>query len=619
MRTPGSTRLQTLFAWLFAASLVLAPLGATALAQEPDAPQAAEAATLREGYDFATRVLGDPWDMNAFTDVSQWINHAGTSNELVNINFANGLFSATAEGSYSEFYALFPGYEVGMIEEGTGIFTPISSSQYGCFYMAMKVDIPESGDFYYNIFWGEDRTNDWGGKPWGKTYGNKILRNTWKLYSMNLHTWPYQQNYTWNSRPLWQGLRVSPIFGRANTSFSIDWIRLTDCSPVNHTLSGLPSGEHAIWLGSGAPERQVLAVESFTPSGGSYTWDLQGIAPGTYNYYVKPANNPGTTVQQGQITVRSAPILKFNRPSPFSGEDYTTQAGNAWDMADSSDVVLTYCVDEWFDVGLLYLNTLPPSALPRDCVGGGANEADPIVYLNTPVAGNLSAYRYLSLRHKIDGTWSQPERGMVIRWIWGVDHSNPYDCYYVSREIALDVGWDTYWVDLHNLFNGTPIEVGYPTCPQGVPWSSQTGVTFQFRLDPNENITSGTFHQEIDWIRLTKVDQVRKGEVFPIQVESSTPFSQLTGITFYYTTDPAGAPTQHVAQLYNPTPPPSRPNKAYLPFMGVNRDGLSLGGNTYNWNTSSVAPGTYYICAAAQDGLNQVNYCSRAPVQVLAP
>jgi hypothetical protein len=34
------------------------------------------------------------------------------------------------------------------------------------------------------------------------------------------------------------------------------------------------------------------------------------------------------------------------------------------------------------------------------------------------------------------------------------------------------------------------------------------------------------------------------------------------------------------------------------------------------WDTKSVTPGEYYICAVTFDGYNQTTFCSHAPVQV---
>src|SRR5438552_16813830 len=46
--------------------------------------QTSTVTALREGNDFATRVLGDPWDMNEFSDVSTSLNNAGRNSYVIN-------------------------------------------------------------------------------------------------------------------------------------------------------------------------------------------------------------------------------------------------------------------------------------------------------------------------------------------------------------------------------------------------------------------------------------------------------------------------------------------------------------------------------------------------------
>ena len=94
--------------------------------------------TVGEGYDFATRVLRDPWDMSEFTDINQWLNHTGPDNYLLNIQVQDGIFSAYASSGGSYFFTLYPGYDPGMNNGKIGRILPINSSLYSCFYLAMQ-------------------------------------------------------------------------------------------------------------------------------------------------------------------------------------------------------------------------------------------------------------------------------------------------------------------------------------------------------------------------------------------------------------------------------------------------------------------------------------------------
>jgi hypothetical protein len=326
-----------------------------------------------ESFDFATHTLRDPWDMSEFSDISQWFNRTVPSDRLADYQVAGGVFSARTLGSYSEFYLLFPGYLPGAFVGKIGVRFPINSSQFSCLYVAMYADWPTTDSNYYSVFWAADRFMDKWGDPnqaWGLAIGNTLQDNQWGLYRVDLNNPIVPYNKPWSYQPSWQALRIIPSV-IADTQFAVDWIRLTDCQPVYVTLTDLPQGSYALWIGSGVPERQILALDSFSPqAGGAYAWDTQGLAAGDYTYYVKTLDG-SQVVQQGQITIVGTPVVHFNRPSTFSGPDYATLNGNAWEI-EASDVTRLDCASYSFNAGLLWLETLPPEQLPPGC-GPGAN------------------------------------------------------------------------------------------------------------------------------------------------------------------------------------------------------------------------------------------------------
>jgi len=100
-----------------------------------------------EGHDFATRVLGDPWDMSQFSDLSQWFNHSGSQNYLLNFQVRDGIFSAHTASGLTYFILLYGGYTPELRTGKIGIVHPISSADYNCFYMAMKADTSDPDHF----------------------------------------------------------------------------------------------------------------------------------------------------------------------------------------------------------------------------------------------------------------------------------------------------------------------------------------------------------------------------------------------------------------------------------------------------------------------------------------
>jgi hypothetical protein len=270
--------------------------------------------------------------------------------------------------------------------------------------------------------------------------------------------------------------------------------------------------------------------------------------------------------------------------------------------------------------------------------GGGV---DAIIELNTPLnisSGNV--YRYLNFRMHVEGSWQNVPEGMVVRWIWRTS-DNPDGssdvCHLVSQDIPVDVGWHTYSIDLSDSFNGYSEETA-GDCG-GVPrhWL-ETAPIFKLRYDPNENIMGIPLHQKLDWIRLTQVDNVVKGDPFPVQIGLNKSPDGLTSLVFYYT-DNLQNPTQHRAVDYKPLLSSGSSPEAkglepdsqlqatrvqmFLPAILRNPIANELppveNPVEFAWDTSGVIPGKYYVCVVVADQLNSATYCSEAPVKVITP
>lgn len=586
-----------------------------------DAMPAAQVTTLPEGNDFATRVLGDPWDMTEFTDISQSLNNAGRTNLLNNIQVNNGIFSASSTNlNNAQFYALFPGYEFTLRIGKVGEQYPIPSS-YHCLYLRMNVNSPSADDGWY-VAWLNLKQNlsDGGDQSQGMPLqpNDGLPSGSWRIYSADLNTIPSWYGHPWSSQALWKGLSIHPT-SKPNTAFAVDWIRLTDCQPVNYAITwNTVPGQTRLWAGIGAQQKDIL-ISSVKSSSSSYTWDVQGIAPGTY--YIGIEANGTMAWLPDYLVIQQAPTAQFMRPSPYSGLDYATQAGHAWDMNSSSDFTQIACTTPSFSNGLLLMDTLYPAIIPGNCRGAGVGEADPKMFFNAPATPfNGPQYRYLNFRMSINGNVAEPADGMIGRWIWTVQNAGGGQCTFVSQAIPYDVGWQTYVLDLLDPVQGYPEE---GSCSPLQPWSTANQVV-GLRFDPNENWTGNLvpamiFHQEYDWFRLTQMDKVARGTPFPVQISLNKPPQQVPTLSFYYTTD-RQQPTQNRASAYQSSVPgPTGRFPIYLPLVVQNFDPFLppvTNGVTFLWDTTSVQTGQYYLCVVANDGYNQTTFCSAAPVAV---
>jgi hypothetical protein len=227
--------------------------------------------------------------------------------------------------------------------------------------------------------------------------------------------------------------------------------------------------------------------------------------------------------------------------------------------------------------------------------------------------------------------WPNITDGMMARWIWSIPGASGQPsnlCYLVSHDIGLDIGWNTYVVDLHDAFNGQPEETSVTDCPGQTPSWASSGSIKDLRFDPNENVTvaqdpitaGGPFHQVIDWIRLAAPDRVPSGTPYVLQIDLNRPASQVTSVNYYYTTNRSD-PTQTAARRWSP-PGPSGPNRVFLSFLS--RGAAAAGGAdtlpqadlSFTWDTRGVAANTYYLCAVITITPNTVTHCSAAPLIV---
>ncbi len=598
-----------------------------------------------ESEDFATLILRDPWDMSEFTDISQYLNESGQRDIVRNPTVSNGLFSGTSAGDISQgnngnFYPLFPGYETAMLIGKVGHRYPIDAQLYHCLYVAMQVNTPPDGIVpdRFRVFWfADERMNSAGSEFYGSTFPIRLFdpgsepppgANIWKLHQVDLKNPPegfVNDTASWNDKSSWQGLRIDPTFN-ANTDFSVDWVRLTKCQPNNQTITWSPdSSLTTLWLKPMGTTRYIRVATDIDGQSGSYQLDVQGIAPGKYQLGLSQSLSDCCTVESSEIIeINQTPIVDFASPNFYSGPDYASLAGNAWDFQDPADTVKVRGAQYSYVNGVLDLVT--PST-----------SSDPKIYLNTPeLIPDSREYRYLNFRLYTAGPWQNVPKGMIVRWIWVQLNNQGDECYRVSHDIPLDVGWNIYSIDLSDPFNGIAEEVA-GSC-NGLSWHwLDSSPLSKFRFDPNENNLGIPLHQQLDWVRLTKVEQVQQGSSFTVRVGLNKLPSEIGSTQFFYTND-RSSPTQHPAQEQltrssfltlrenqsssGVSPLADLQRTALLPVAVKNFIPSDLPGVAheliFNWDTSAVIPGEYFICTRVNDNYNEAVYCSEAPVEVTA-
>ncbi len=549
---------------------------------------------LPEGYDFATQVLGDPWDMEEFTDISVGLNNGGQAIHLDQVRVENGVFKSISVTDDSQFSPLWPMFYIGKV----GDQYPVSSETYHCLFVALKVKAEGTNTHNIQSFWFENEQLNNG--KFGYTKFVSFLNDQWILIKLDLESDYLGGGSKWNDLTKWKGIRIDPT-DKKNAIIEVDWVRLTNCTPVNAKFNISTDNSVDFYL---KRESREIFIGNFIPENHIIDVDFQGIEPGKYAYLIR--NEQGATLRTGEIEINRAPLVKINKPSPQTGPSII------WEMNSQGDILRADCINNVsFTEGELVFDTQS-----HVCDSGGV--ADPKIFLNVSQPFISSSYRYLSYRLYTEWSkpWANVPGGMIVRWIWstqGTSQRIGYRCHWVSQDLPFDVGWQIYTVDLFDPFLGSP-EQKAGECPPNKNWN-EAGEILELRFDPNENISGEIIRQKIDWIRLSGVEKHKSGLVYPVYF--SVIDENIDGVShnFFYTKD-LSQPFQNIAKEKQVSfPPPGRDGfSIYLPVVLNN----ATGNNVYLWDTNGVSAGIYYICVKSIDEQrNQTISCSNAPIEII--
>lgn len=635
--------------------MVAASVLAGQLNSQPALASTSAITTIPESNDFATYVLRDPWDMKEYSDISQYLNDSNQTIVLENISVQNGVFSASANGRKdANFYPLFPGYHTALLYGKIGENFPISSATYKCIYIAMKVDAPVSTPpDNLQVFWFEDdRLN---GNPvngvygkWGFATDPLSKSGEWNIYFMDLSkaTKVDPNLSSWDALTTWKGLRIDP--SGKDVDFAVDWIRLTDCKANNYTISAGVNDN--VSIKEQGTQREYKLTNN---SGSNYTADFQGVAPGVYDILVNGVNKQ-------TIKINQTFIANFESPGFYSGQDYATAQGNAWDFNDASDVKRVDCTEFNFNTpGKLFIRTPQGGIQTPGCysVIPVGTSADPRIVMNAPAVINPADYRYLTWRMTTEYPSQNVPGGMILRLIWYTDsYTRPnqnFRCVMVSHDMPFDVGTQTYTIDLHDLRMGA-VEQAAGDCPPAstLSWSTSKPI-IQLRIDPNENMSLGNYPQYFDQIWLTKPNQVKKGAEYPVEIRFNRPVTEISSLVISWV-NAASAPllghtnsesdqaenqaleqgdTAYTRQVIFPQSSPIEQtltgemssgigqggptNSFFLPVVINNWKKVDGYTHLVYWPTGSMATGAYKICVTVKDSYNTANWCSDAVVYIV--
>jgi len=523
--------------------------------------------------DYATEVLGDPWDMCNLDDMSlRPDERVGFSSFSFGTGqcIAGGTTMAVNGTNDSSLMMLSPGlYDVALNPGRNGRNFPIDPSKYQVLSFKLSLSATEDPQ----IWWFHNPVNHPSGVGLGGRLVPRMSAGT-QLVVADLTQSLLSGSVPWTSGVV-RALRIDPNALNAVENVFLYWVRLTPSAS-----SPLAAKQTITWNGSGAAtitvrdngDGSVFPVVS-NLSGNSYPWNYGVLAPGSYTLTVTNASGSGST----SFSINNPPRIDVTNPSVTSGDDYaTTVLGNAWDMSNSNDIQLTgldHLTNVSFSSGLLHATN---------------TNSDPIVTLlyntNNAVPIDTSRFRYLTFRMQLDGPYDLLA-GSVARVIWGTQVSSAAA---VSQDVIVVPGMNSYTIDLATL----------STAPDGglEPGSGETWTASSkryLRLDPHEFPDARTFH--IDDVKLT-ARPVATGS-FNIRFVGTDADGDAATVSLYYDAD-------------------TNPGNG----KSLIASNIPVSAGQFVWNPAGVPLGEYYIYAEATDGIQVMGRYSNLPVRlVIAP
>ncbi len=306
---------------------------------------------IKAGADFATDVIGNPWDQTDRADFSAdpsdnlWWSGFGQSGGTL-----NGVTASVNGYVDSQFKVLNRGFygAVHPLNEISGVRFPIDTSTYT--RLSFKLKTSSSPAAVTNVYWFRTMTFDPanssfpGGDSFGVKFAGQTVPGASKIFTVDLPGTP-QAGLPWGGAPV-LGLRLGLTNSAAGNSVQYDWIRLTngaDVLPITWT-SSVSSGTWTITATEGSstqfnPDGTVYTIASgLTGSTRSFNFQYGVLPPGTYTLRI--ANSGGASATQTFI-INDPPRVRVTSPDYTGGADFATAViGDRWDLANAADVDL---------------------------------------------------------------------------------------------------------------------------------------------------------------------------------------------------------------------------------------------------------------------------------------
>ncbi len=618
-----------LAAWVLAGSGLVSHAAAQSIALTSPSRET----SYSEGDEFATAVVGNPWDMNDLRDLPYDINYEQPS-------FSGGIWRGVSHPYTGEgigyFFPLFRGYAdtypwgwdyYSYYDGGMpyGPLNPVDATRFTRLAIRMSMDETGHRDFVMLnwmktpnqrennglMFKDADRAPS-GYEPYPAGYRIYDLDLTGRSHltdRLPAVIDPVYQGGTWDG--LVYGMSVLPsTTGPAGMVNQVDWIRLyrpeaESVIPLRWTTPGVAQDDESysvrVFFDRDNSGYDGDLFVSGVRNAGRYDVYAAALPPGDYYAYLKLVRAEGaafTTVAVSayspRIRILAAPSFRFLSPSFTTGTDYATaELGNPWDMESADDVIASGHISGLTVGGGLLTGTADPPVPP-------ATESDCYFFLNTKRNGesvpiDTTRYRYLTFRMKVDpagytNILDRIQRGWLSRWQWAKTYFETDGSYTMGVYLLED--WHSYTVD---LWDDTLLD---PSPGLDVPQAGwrDIGQANYLRFDPLEVYDATVFY--VSDVRLCAFNGPTDDRFTLRWQAADADGDPLTLVLYGGYFDANGVFQQ------NPEPIATITNAQAV--------------NTCAWNTAGLDPGDYYVRAVLSDGRHTLERISTVPVIIRA-
>jgi hypothetical protein len=548
-------------AFIFAAALMLIParVGAGSEAPASITLTSPNNVTVAESDDYATQVLGNPWDMDDPDDIDFPYKY--------NLpQLANGLWSAATNSSTDAHVMLqYQSYEgiYSYLGEADGVNRPVDTSRFTRLWM--RVNVQQAGQ---GVMWWVRQPHTYA--PTGNTRFIEY-QTGWHIYQVDLPAGGPASGGNWTNEGSVAGMRLDAPWNTNNNTVQYDWIRLTPPTGSNvniawtHTSTSNPNVNLYLSTSPDANVGNEYLIATVPADSLSYSWRTTGMAPGTYWIH---AEMEGSWRSSGPLNVNTAPLLKIDAPGPRSGEDFAYAVkGSGWTDASQFKRVT--------NVGNLV--TTP------EYVQANATNNDPQVYWlvtddNTRI--DTSRYRYVNFDYYLQAPTQRPTSPWNAgpRMLWS--GTNP-------------IVWDHSHAILAHYNQWMPLTWDMPSLPLVANPAGWTGQINTLRFDPHEQDDANNGSPVLPaFFRMKNASLTSMPVSGPATLIRWRKLQGGGTVDLYRDSDNSG---------FNGT---------------LIASGVSLDAGSYAWDTSALSNGTYWVYAVARDGYNTSRWYSLTPLLV---